>query len=40
MISGYLVLRLTNEEILDDTAKAIDKIRDLIRFREAQREKA
>jgi very-short-patch-repair endonuclease len=33
VISGYLVLRLTNEEVIADAAKAIDKIRDVVKFR-------
>ncbi len=35
MLSGYLVLRLTNHEIAIDLAKAIEKIRDLARLRRA-----
>src|SRR3954471_13832140 len=33
LLSGYLVLRLTNGEVVDDAEKAVDKIRDLVRFR-------
>ncbi len=33
LISGYLVLRLTHEEIMEDPAMAVDKIRDLVDFR-------
>jgi very-short-patch-repair endonuclease len=35
MLSGYAVLRLTNEEIALDLAKAIEKIRDVTRVRRA-----
>jgi hypothetical protein len=36
MLSGFLVLRLANEEIAQDCEKAVDKIRDLVRLRQAQ----
>jgi very-short-patch-repair endonuclease len=32
-LSGYTVLRLTNDEVLTDSALAVDKIRDLVRAR-------
>jgi very-short-patch-repair endonuclease len=37
-ISGYLILRLTNDEILEDVAKAVDKIRDVVKFRQIERQ--
>lgn len=33
VISGYLVLRLTHEEIIDDAALAVEKIRDVVAYR-------
>lgn len=33
VISGYLVLRLTHDEVLQDVAIALDKIRDVVNFR-------
>jgi len=35
IISGYLVLRLTHEEIMEDPELAVDKIRDLVHFRQS-----
>jgi very-short-patch-repair endonuclease len=35
-LSGYTVLRLANEEILQDYGRAIEKIRDLVRWRRSQ----
>lgn len=35
-ISGYLVMRLTHEEILEDPQMAVDKIRDLVHFRKKE----
>jgi very-short-patch-repair endonuclease len=32
-LSGYTVLRIANHEIAQDIAKAIEKIRDLVRLR-------
>lgn len=32
MHSGYAVLRLTNDEVLQDVAKAVDKIRDIVKL--------
>ena len=37
LLSGYTVLRLTSEEIVQDTEKAIEKIRDIIRLRRTQK---
>jgi len=39
MISGFLVLRLTHDEIVRDVAVAVDKIRDVVRFRRQQDKK-
>jgi len=36
--SGYVVLRLVNDEIAQDIAKAIEKIRDIVRVRSARSE--
>lgn len=36
MLSGYTVLRLANDEILQDFEYAIEKIRDLVRLRRSQ----
>jgi very-short-patch-repair endonuclease len=36
LISGFLVLRLTHEEIVRDPSIAVDKIRDVVRFRRRQ----
>ena len=33
MLSGYVVLRLANDEIAQDCEKALEKIRDLARLR-------
>jgi very-short-patch-repair endonuclease len=33
LVSGYLVLRLPHDEVMDDVEVAIEKIRDLVRFR-------
>jgi len=33
MLSGYIVLRLSNDEIAQDCEKALEKIRDLVRLR-------
>ncbi|MFT4080706.1 endonuclease domain-containing protein [Rhodomicrobium sp.] len=33
MLSGYIVLRLANDEIAQDCEKALEKIRDLVRLR-------
>lgn len=38
LISGFVVLRLTHEEVMDDVALAIEKIRDVVRFRRKQSE--
>lgn len=35
MLSGYTVLRLANDEILQDFGRAVEKIRDLVRLRRA-----
>ncbi|MGD0763840.1 MAG: DUF559 domain-containing protein [Roseiarcus sp.] len=35
-LSGYTVLRLTNDEIAQDCEKAVEKIRDLVRLRRTQ----
>jgi very-short-patch-repair endonuclease len=35
-LSGYVVLRLTNDEVLLDPALALDKIRDVVRLRQSQ----
>jgi very-short-patch-repair endonuclease len=35
-LSGYVVLRLANDEIAQDFGKAIEKIRDLVRLRKTQ----
>lgn len=35
-LSGYTVLRLANDEIAEDCAKAIEKIRDLVKLRRVQ----
>jgi very-short-patch-repair endonuclease len=35
-LSGYTVLRLANDEVVQDCGKAIEKIRDLVRLRRAQ----
>jgi len=32
-VSGYLVLRLPHDEIIEDVVLAVEKIRDLVRFR-------
>lgn len=37
VVSGYVVLRLTNDEILQDAAKAVDKIRDVVVFRHSEK---
>ena len=34
--SGYTVMRLTNEEVLQDVEKAVDKIRDIVKLRQLQ----
>ncbi|MFG1397279.1 endonuclease domain-containing protein [Roseixanthobacter pseudopolyaromaticivorans] len=36
MLSGYMVLRLANDEVTQDYQKAVEKIRDLVRLRRAQ----
>ena len=33
MLTGYLVLRIANDEIIQDFGKAVEKIRDVVRFR-------
>ncbi|MEL7503514.1 MAG: DUF559 domain-containing protein [Cyanobacteria bacterium J06554_6] len=33
LISGYIVLRLPHNEVMDDVEMALDKIRDVVRFR-------
>jgi very-short-patch-repair endonuclease len=33
MVSGYLVLRIPHDEVVDDTQKALDKVRAMVRFR-------
>ncbi|MEO1593165.1 MAG: DUF559 domain-containing protein, partial [Cyanobacteria bacterium J06632_22] len=35
LISGYIVLRLPHDEVIDDVKVAVDKIRDVVRFRQA-----
>ncbi len=35
-LSGYTVLRLANDEVVQDCGKSIEKIRDLVRLRRAQ----
>jgi very-short-patch-repair endonuclease len=37
VLSGYLILRLTNEEVLSDAALSVDKIRDVVRFRRIEK---
>ena len=32
ILSGFLVLRLTNDEIAEDLEKALEKIRDVVKF--------
>jgi very-short-patch-repair endonuclease len=36
MLSGYIVLRLANDEVLQDFGRAVEKIRDVVRLRRAQ----
>jgi very-short-patch-repair endonuclease len=36
MLSGYTVLRLANDEVLQDFGRAVEKIRDVVRLRRAQ----
>jgi very-short-patch-repair endonuclease len=36
ILSGYTVLRLANDEVVQDCGKAVEKIRDLVRLRRAQ----
>jgi very-short-patch-repair endonuclease len=36
LISGYIVLRLTHDEVISDIEIAIEKIRDVVRFRRHQ----
>ena len=36
LISGYLVLRLTHDEVITDIAIAVEKIRDVVKFRRRQ----
>jgi very-short-patch-repair endonuclease len=36
MLSGFTVLRLANDEVVQDFGRAIEKIRDLVRLRQAQ----
>jgi very-short-patch-repair endonuclease len=36
LLSGYTVLRLTNDEVVEDTEKALEKIRDIVRFKRKQ----
>jgi very-short-patch-repair endonuclease len=38
LISGYVVLRLPHEQVLEDPAIAVEKIRDVVRFRRARSE--
>jgi very-short-patch-repair endonuclease len=33
LCAGYLVLRITNAEVLEDATRAIEKIRDVVRIR-------
>ena len=33
LVSGYIVLRLPHDEVIDDVAMAVEKIRDVVRFR-------
>jgi hypothetical protein len=35
-LSGYTVLRLANDEVVQDFGRAIEKIRDLVRLRQSQ----
>jgi len=35
-ISGYTVLRLTHDEVVEDTSRAVEKIRDVVAFRRQQ----
>jgi very-short-patch-repair endonuclease len=35
-LTGYMVLRLANDEIGQDIVKSIEKIRDLVRLRRVQ----
>ncbi|WP_169975722.1 endonuclease domain-containing protein [Tautonia rosea] len=36
LISGFLVLRLPHDEVVQDSSLALDKIRDVVRFRQSQ----
>jgi very-short-patch-repair endonuclease len=36
LISGFLVLRLPHDEVLQDVTLALDKIRDVVRFRQSR----
>jgi very-short-patch-repair endonuclease len=36
MLSGFMVLRITSEEVLSDTPKAIEKIRKCVELRRLQ----
>src|SRR5258706_15680015 len=38
-LSGYTVLRLANDEVVQDFGRAIEKIRDLVRLRQSQMHK-
>jgi very-short-patch-repair endonuclease len=38
-LSGYTVLRLSNDEVMQDFGRAIEKIRDLVRLRRSQMKK-
>jgi very-short-patch-repair endonuclease len=40
MLSGYTVLRLANDEVVQDYGRAIEKIRDLVRLRRIQMNEA
>ena len=35
VLSGYTVLRLANDEVLQDFGRAVEKIRDVVRLRRA-----
>jgi very-short-patch-repair endonuclease len=36
LISGYIVLRLSHDEVVSDVEIAVEKIRDVVKFRHSQ----
>ncbi len=38
LLAGYAVLRVTNEDVLEDTALVVEKLRNVVRFRREERE--